>query len=441
MAKQTKPYLRLNLKLLIMLLASALAALAVAFSIYLMGNYFVKTTYCAPARQTARIQCIVSSFRDYVAKESVSSLDVEKIGLWNREQPYARLIVSGNGAILNSDRWGADLVRADNGLVLRADTSGSSSMTFPVNFKDGAYQVQVLDSSESRLYMAVKWGAATAACLLFLAIMLLYNSHVTSAVTRLARQVRQVSKGDLSLEITPTSRDEIGELAEDVDAMRLSIIDKLQREEEAWQANTCLITAMSHDVRTPLTSLLGYLDLLTDSGNLPPEQQREYLEVCRRKAEKLRELTGELFSYFLVFGKPKPNMDLEDFDAQTLLDQLLGEHTAELISQGYQVQFLGLDSPGQIRVDVQHLRRVFDNLFSNVRKYADPAKPVTVTAVWVAGTLHISITNALSHNAGQVESTKIGLQTCEKLLTSMGGDFQRHQSATSFTAEVHLPQQ
>ena len=440
MAKRTKPYLRLTLKLLIMLLLAALAALALALLIILGGNHFVDTVYCSPARQADRIQSAITSFRAYVEEASVTSLDVEKIGVWNRQQPYVRLIVSGNGAVLNSDQWGAELVRADNGLVLRADTSGSSSMVFPVNFRDGAYQVQVLESSEERLYLLLNWIAVTVGGLLFLTLVLLYNSHVTSAVTRLARQVRQVSQGDLSLEIIPTSRDEIGDLAEDVDAMRLSIIDKLQREEDAWKANTGLITAMSHDVRTPLTSLLGYLDLLAGGGNLSPEQQREYLEVCRRKAEKLRELTGELFSYFLVFGKPEPDMNLETFDAQALLDQLLGEHTAELMSQGYQVQFLGLDRPGEIQVDVQHLRRVFDNLFSNVRKYADPECPVTVTAVWVAGTLHVSITNALTRDAGGVESTKIGLQTCEKLLTSMGGSFQRHQSATSFTAEVTLPQ-
>jgi len=423
-----------------MLLTAALAALALAFAIIFAGGFFVDTVYCSEPRQTARIQSIITSFRTYVKEAEVTSLDVEKIGVWNREQPYVRLIISGNGSTLNSDRWGAELVRADNGLVLRADTSGASSMMFPVNFKDGAYQVQVLESSEQRLCTLINWSAVTAGCLLFLALMLLYNSRVTSAVTRLARQVRQVSQGDLSLEIIPTSRDEIGDLAEDVDTMRLSIIDKLQREEQAWKANAGLITAMSHDVRTPLTSLLGYLGILSDGENLSPEQQRQYLEVCRRKAEKLRELTGELFSYFLVFGKPEPDLSMEDFDAQTLLDQLLGEDTAELMSQGYQVQFLALDHPGTIQVDVQHLRRIFDNLFSNVRKYADPCKPVTVSAVWLAGTLHVSITNALTQDAGRVESTKIGLQTCEKLLSSMGGSFQRHQSATSFTAEVTLPQ-
>ena len=60
----------------------------------------------------------------------------------------------------------------------------------------------------------------------------------------------------------PTDNDEIGRLAESVDAMRDSIVDRLNSEKKAWDANTQLITAMSHDIRTPLTSLIGYLDII-----------------------------------------------------------------------------------------------------------------------------------------------------------------------------------
>ena len=244
---------------------------------------------------------------------------------------------------------------------------------------------------------------------------------------------------DLTLEITPSSQDEIGDLAEDVDAMRLSIMDKLQREETAWRANTELITAISHDVRTPLTTLMGYLDILGENDNLTPVQQQEYLSVCRQKAEKLRTLTNELFSYFLVFGKPEPSLQLEVMDARTLLEQMLGEETADLLERDYQVQTESLAESRPIQVDVQHLRRIFDNLFSNVLKYADPARPVALSSFWAGDELHVCISNYVRATAGRVESTKIGLQTCEKLLTSMGGCFRRRQEAGQFTAEVILP--
>ena len=438
MARRT--YHRLNIQLLATMLLAALAALALAMTAKVAGDMLVREVYCSPTRAERRMQAAADSFRAYVAEHQVTSTDVEQIGRWNLTEPYVRVAVMANGTVLNSDRWGAELVRSDSGLVLRADTSGDSASQFPVNFQDGAYLVQFQEFSQDRLFDLVTWCAVIAAGILFLILVLLYSRRVTRAITRLGRQVRQVSQGDLTMEISPSTRDEIGDLAQDVDAMRLSIIDKLQREERAWRANTELITAISHDVRTPLTTLLGYLDLLSSGEALPPDRQREYLEVCRRKAEKLRTLTNELFSYFLVFGKPDPELAMEEYDAQTLLEQLVGEMAAELSDRGFTVNTIPLTRPGNIRVDVQHLRRVFDNLFSNVVKYADPAKPVTVTMAWVAEELRVSISNHILAQGGRPESTKIGLQTCQKLLTSMGGSFVGSQTQRVYTAQITLPE-
>lgn len=433
-----KPYRRLSLKLLAMLLLAAMAATALGLTFQVLGDYLVEQVYCSEKRQTLRLLEAINSFRTYVQEEAVSSTNVQKIGYWNQSHPYIQLTVSANGAILNSGRWGAEMVGSDGGFVIRAGNSQEEN-TFPVNFTDGSYQVGIQEFSQNRLYTLVNWASLAAGGIIFLALMLLYNSQVTSSISRLAKQVRQVSQGNLTLEIRPSSKDEIGDLAEDVDTMRLSIMDKLQREEIAWRANTELITAISHDVRTPLTTLMGYLDILGENENLTPSQQQEYLSVCRQKAEKLRTLTNELFSYFLVFGKPEPTLHLEPLDAGTLLEQMLGEQTADLLERNYQVQTESLTESRPIQVDVQHLRRVFDNLFSNVLKYAEQDKPVTVSSSWIGEELHVCISNYVRASAGRVESTKIGLQTCEKLLTSMGGRFLRRQEAGRFTAEVILP--
>lgn len=442
-----KPYRRLSLKLLAMLLLAAMAAIALGLTLQVLGDYLVERVYCSEKRQNLRLLEAIGSFRTYVQEEAVSSTNVQKIGVWNHSHPYIQLTVSANGAILNSDRWGAEMVGSDGGFVIRSgknqekisSSANSAEHTFPVNFTDGSYQVEIQDFSQNQLYALVSWASLAAGGIIFLALMLLYNSQVTSSISRLAKQVRQVSKGDLTLEITPSSKDEIGDLAEDVDAMRLSIMDKLQREELAWRANTELITAISHDVRTPLTTLMGYLDILGENDNLTPSQRQEYLSVCRQKAEKLRTLTNELFSYFLVFGKPTPALHLEPLDAGTLLEQMLGEQTANLLERNYQVQTESLTESRLIQVDVQHLRRIFDNLFSNVLKYAEPDRPVTISSSWVGNELHVCISNYVRATAGRVESTKIGLQTCEKLLTSMGGRFLRRQEGGLFTAEVILP--
>ena len=105
--------------------------------------------------------------------------------------------------------------------------------------------------------------------------------------------------------------------------MRLSIIQKHQREKEAWDANSQLVTSMSHDIRTPLTSMIGYLDIIKSEKYQSAEELERYISSCREKAFQLKELSDKLFQYFLVFNSGENEKHLEVFDANVLLTQIL----------------------------------------------------------------------------------------------------------------------
>lgn len=434
---ERKPFPSLTFKLMAMLLLAAILAVALFFLCRNVGRLIINQVYLSPTQVESRINKGIDSFRSFVAENQVSSTDALAVGQWNREHPDVCLTINGRNTIMNSNSYGAELMLSDSGLSLRLGLG--TGYEYAVNFSDGAYTVEIYDYSENRLYNFTDIFAVVVSALAFLILMLLYERHVTLSVQRLSRQVRQISRGNLQMHIRPPSQDEIGQLATDVEAMRLSIIEQLGREEAAWQANTQLITAISHDVRTPLTALMGYLDVLADPS-LPPEVQRAYLEICHSNAIRLKDLTDELFGFFLVFGQRVPEQSPEEFDAATLMEQILFEAREGLLQQGFDVH---LDAPeslsGTLRVDLGHLRRVFDNLFSNVRKYADLAKPVTITQTVTDGRLHISIENAIPITVSRVESTKIGLKTCEKLLGAMGGSFRQCHTDQTFTAEVTLP--
>ena len=183
-----KPYRRLSLKLLAMLLLAAMAAIALGLTLQVLGDYLVERVYCSEKRQNLRLLEAIGSFRTYVQEEAVSSTNVQKIGVWNHSHPYIQLTVSANGAILNSDRWGAEMVGSDGGFVIRSgknqekisSSANSAEHTFPVNFTDGSYQVEIQDFSQNQLYALVSWASLAAGGIIFLALMLLYNSQVTS---------------------------------------------------------------------------------------------------------------------------------------------------------------------------------------------------------------------------------------------------------------------
>lgn len=432
-----KPVVGLTAKLLGVLLVSALLAVGVFFLCRGAGMAFAEQVFLSEKRVEARIAGDIQAFRDFVEESGIASTDAAAVGQWNKDRPDVRLTITGRHTIVSSDSYGAQLLLSDSGLSLRLDEA--VGMEFPVNFSDGTYMVGVYNHSEDRIYTVVDIAAVVMGALAFLISMLLYERHVTRSILRLSRQVRQVSQGDLQRQIVPPTRDEIGGLAEDVETMRLAVIEQLRREEDAWRANTQLITAISHDVRTPLTALMGYLDILEDP-QLPADAQQAYLDICRSNARRLKALTDELFRFALVFGQRTPEQNLEIFDANTLIEQILLEEVEALRQQGFTLQWQSLEKlSGDLKVDLGHLRRVFENLFSNLRKYAHPEKPILITEKAENSTITVTVRNYLSKAAGQVESTKIGLKTCEKLLDAMGGCFRQSRGEDTFTAEVVLP--
>lgn len=405
----------------------------------LVGQAVVNQVYLTQESINQRLTRQVDSFRAYVTAEQVTSTNVKAIGAWNRDHPTVQMTVYGVYTTVNSAVNGAELVLNDNGIVIRSGEMTDGAMSFPVNFQDGVFTVEMFDNSRGMFGIAVNAASLILAALVFLIMIIVYDQHVTRLIQTLSRQVQLVSQGDLQRQITPMSHDEIGQLALDVDAMRLSIIDKLNREEAAFQANSQLITAISHDVRTPLTALMGYLEILSDE-TLDPEERQAYLAICKNNAQRLKGLTDELFGFFLVFGKPTPDQVLEEFDAVTLLDQILLEHEMNLNQNHFEIETRESGDPsGKLRVDLGHLRRIFDNLFSNVIKYADPEKPVCLEKRAEKDTIHIKISNSIPGHANRVESNRIGLQTCQKLVEAMGGRFLQERNADSFSAEVILP--
>lgn len=100
--------------------------------------------------------------------------------------------------------------------------------------------------------------------------LLIYNRKITKKIVAVAHEVQSIGEGNLYLQLTPEGNDELT-LTASVEQMRLSLLRKTSEEQRALQQNSDLITAMSHDIRNPLTALLGYLDL-AKSGQYPPRR-------------------------------------------------------------------------------------------------------------------------------------------------------------------------
>lgn len=294
---------------------------------------------------------------------------------------------------------------------------------YSVRFEDGLYDVCIVDYSEKRVYYFWMTIGFLVCSFIFMMFVMIYNGRVVKRVRRLTREVSRIKKNDINAAITKSGNDELYVLADNIDSMRNSIIQQMSKEKEAWQANRDLVTAMAHDIRTPLTVLTGYLDLLETGEFDSEEEYKQYVDICVDKAGQLKDLSDKLFRYFFVYSGHTDELKMEKFPAKEFFRQMIGEYMCLLEEKGITFQIKTEDNSPKIQIDAPHLKRLFDNIFTNIRKYSDYSKPVEIQYSTSDTKVTLVISNHISKNRNEAESTKIGIKTCEKIAQEMNIDF------------------
>ena len=306
----------------------------------------------------------------------------------------------------------------------------------PIFFVDGTLLITVVDYSEDFMHNLV-FAISIIVALLVMGVIMIFNFSATvTRVNRLAHNVKRVESGNLELPIALDGNDEITSLAGDVNSMRNTIVDKMTKERQAWEANTGLITAMSHDIRTPLTVMLGYLDLMELQSK--DESNSEYIAACKENALRLKTLSDDMFSYFLVFGKNEKLSESISAQPSDFIEHMIAEHVLLLEEQGYRIEREERIPETLVKADQVYFGRVIGNIFSNISKYADTLSPVTISSRIEKEHLVISFANMVASGDSHAESNGIGLKTCTRIMEQMGGRFESSLEGDSFTATVYI---
>ena len=214
--------------------------------------------------------------------------------------------------------------------------------------------------------------------LIFSLIFLLLQRKMARDIETIAHAVKQISEGDLSTRLELEGEGELTDIAEKLKRMEEDIQELIDKERTSEQSKTDLITNVAHDLRTPLTSILGYLELLRKNQKLSPEMQQKYLDIAYNKSVRLQKLIEELFGFTkLSYGKI--NMNVTKVDIVELLAQLLEESYPNFQKNGLSYDFVSNRKSQIIEADGDLLARLFDNLIGNAIKYGKEGKRVRVS--------------------------------------------------------------
>lgn len=227
---------------------------------------------------------------------------------------------------------------------------------------------------------------------LFVLCFFLLTSRTTVYLEEISQVVSRIARGDWSVQVQERFHDELGDLAENINSLSRQL--RLAREEEqrAEAAKNELITSVSHDLRTPMTSILGYLDLIVESEPDDSAQWQHYASIARQKAQRLQRLVDGLFEYTrLAYGGLE--VQLQDISLSGLLRQLAEEFVPILQRANMQQELQLPEENVWVQADGDLLVRVFENLYSNAIRYGQSAGRMRVVLTTADGVAEVRVEN------------------------------------------------
>lgn len=360
----------------------------------------------------------VTSFQNYVTDSELTIDEAIRDVKWEKTYKTAYLYL-------------------DDSPVADIPEEGGDTPGIPVTCSDGviyAYAYPSVSHYDS-LGMVISLGIA-AIC--FFLILIPYVYRIIHRITHLSQEMEILTGGDLSYHIDSPGEDELAELGRSIEGMRLSVIEQMAKENEAVLANSRLITSLSHDFRTPLTKLTGYLEILRYKRFQDAAEEGRYLNRALEKAAQMKSLSDEMFRHFQVNAGSKEDEETEPVSGALLLSQILSEMCFDLQAEGFQANLPVIDGEFSLSIPVFDMRRIFDNLFSNIKKYADPSKPVVISVSKQATEIGIVISNHIGERS-DIVSNGIGLATIKKLLEEHGGRFDITKADERYSVRIFMP--
>ncbi len=379
---------------------------------------------------------MLQSLQDYVQEEQVTEDNIKLLVNWVRKQKNVYVTF-----YRDIDELLGPFMANSGNEPYEVDTE-YESLYYTVNLYDGTPMKVQLEVYVDNSYMY--WADVAmyvTGGIVFLLLLLMMIHHKIRYINRLESELKVLGGGNLEYPITIKGNDEITSLAEGITALKNGFLEEQQMKAEAEKANMELVTAMSHDLRTPLTSLIGYLELLNMHRYENEEQLQKYLEYCRKKAFQIKKVSDRLFEYFLVYGKEEKELQLQTIPCEEMAEDLCNGQFFDWQDRGGTIDCQIGELPGAVQVDSEYMQRVMDNLLSNLKKYGDPAYPLQIQIDESQDMLHILLKNHVLEQKNQIESTQIGLKTCRRIIENHGGTFawRTDTQENIFTIEMELP--
>lgn len=400
---------------------------------YLTDQYLNRTGY-----YTDHEKMYVSSLQKYVRENHVSSEDTDALEAWGQGQENIFF-----------------QVYEQDDLIYQYYSRGSKSLreaasmdflewidSYPLQMEDGAFQVIVFGAFDYRPFNFAMVLNVLGAFAVFLVIFLTGIRKRTRYITKLRDEIEILGGGDLDYEVSVRGNDELTDLADNLNQMRQALKHHMEEEARLTEERQIIVTRLSHDIRTPLTSMNLFIDLLKQ-GRYEDEAQREhYLDRIQESAENLTGLTEELFqaarSPLQDLSQPTEEAGAKAGYAGVI--KILSDAAEALRLSGFMVEEnYEVRDPSELMVamDRPDFARVMDNITSNILRYADPTEEIHFACRSREDETVLTFTNrTCPPEMEEKGGSGIGLANVRRLMQKAGGSMKAGVDGENFVVEL-----
>lgn len=254
----------------------------------------------------------------------------------------------------------------------------------------GRMSVEMLTMSEATMMDLLIILAFT--LLLIVMYFVLISHGFVTYVREIISGVEKMKSGDFQEEIPVRGEDEFSEIAYSINEMCRNLSDTLEAQKAVEKTKDELITNVAHDLRTPLTSILGYLDLLSQGDFLTEDQKQKYLGIVSSKARQLETLVKDLFDY-TRYDKDKVKIKKEILDLNLFMPQIVDEFYPSLVDHKLECRTEFYEGALNVEANGELLARAIGNLMSNAIKYGSEGKIIEVKTGRLDNRVFVAVIN------------------------------------------------
>ncbi len=331
------------------------------------------------------------------AKEKIEDLKEKINGYSDKSEVY---LVNSTGQLVYSNGYiqKLDLVKIIQSVNDNDNLNESMYKSiYPVIINEQVYYIFIEAILNQHIYYGHNKNLGNAlgfiaAVGLFIVLITRLTKDKIAYIEYLSNCLGEISKGDLSYKIEVIGEDELAEVAHNITIMEHEIQAQIAAQMKAEKIKNELVTNVAHDLRTPLTSIIGYIGLVKDKKYVTEEEYNKYLSIAYDKSEKLKVIIEDLFE-LTKLHQDSVQLNKEIISISSLLNQLVEELMPLANEKNIEVQTYIEPTHAEVVVDVAKITRVFENLIENAIKYSDSGNAIYIELKEFSKQVYVAVSN------------------------------------------------